>query len=64
MHREPAHLWSTRVKRIVIMPMLSYALPTRATQFSDGNALVCHACPTLWPRCAASGLLKTRNQLT
>jgi hypothetical protein len=42
---------------------LSYALPPRATPFSDGNVLVCHACPTPWPRCAASGLLKTRNQL-
>ena len=41
MHREPAHLWSTRVKRVVIMPILSYALPPRATQFSDCNALVC-----------------------
>src|SRR5438093_11746029 len=33
-HREPAYLWSTRVKRVGIMPILSYALPPRATQFS------------------------------
>jgi hypothetical protein len=45
------------------MRMSSDILPRRATHFSDGTALICHPCPTSWPRCAASGLLKTRNQL-
>src|SRR5256885_1968339 len=45
------------------MRMSSDALPRRATHFSDGTALVCRSCYTPWPRCAASGLLKTCNQL-
>src|SRR6476619_2907700 len=45
------------------MHISSYSLPPRATHFSDCAALVCRACPPPWPRCAASGLLKTRNQL-
>ena len=44
------------------MRISSYALPRRATHFSDCTALVCRSWPTLWPRCAAAGLLKTRNQ--
>ena len=33
---------------------------TACHAFSDGTALVCYSCPPPWPKCAASGLLKTR----
>jgi hypothetical protein len=59
----PVYLWSARGKEAVIMRMASDTLPRRATHFSDGTAFLCHPCPPPWPRCAVSGLLKTRNQL-
>ena len=45
------------------MRIASDTLPRRATHCSDGTAFICHPCPPPWPRCAVSGLLKTRNQL-
>ena len=62
MHVRPVYLWSARVKDAVIMRISSYALLRRAPHFSDCTALVCRSWPTPWPRCAAAGLLKTRNQ--
>ncbi len=62
MRMRSVYLWSARVKDAVIMRVSSYALPRRATHFSDCTALVCRSWPTPWPRCAAAGLLKTRNQ--
>jgi len=62
MHMRPVYQWSARVKDAVIMRISSYALPRRVTHFSDCTALVCRSWPTAWPRCAAAGLLKTRNQ--
>jgi hypothetical protein len=62
MHIRPVYQWSARVKDAVIMRLSSYALPRRVTHVSDCTALVCRSWPPAWPRCAAAGLLKTRNQ--
>src|SRR2546430_10875295 len=50
-------------KTSVIMRILSSTLPRRAAYFSDGTTLSYCSWPPLWPRCAVSALLKTRNQL-
>jgi hypothetical protein len=47
----------------VIMRILSYSLPQRATHFSEGTALVSRFGPTPEQREAAFALLKTRNRL-
>src|SRR3989442_218071 len=64
MHVRPVYLWSARVKDAVIMRISSYALLRRAPHFSDCTALVCRSLPTPWAKCAAAGLLETRNQFS
>jgi hypothetical protein len=43
MHRRPVHLWSARTKHAGILRIPSYALPRRATHFSDRTAFVCRS---------------------
>jgi hypothetical protein len=46
----PGHLWSTPAKLAVITRISSYALPQRATHFSDCTAVVYRSCPPPWGR--------------